>query len=46
MAALASRGTACGLVVTEFEPELDPGGTSALALARLVCRALDACLGS
>ena len=46
VAALASRGSACGLVVTEFEPELDPSGTSALALARLVCRALDVSLTS
>lgn len=46
VAALAEHGSACGLVVTEFEPELDPSGTSALALARLVCRALDASLDS
>ena len=40
MAALATRGSLEGLVVTEFEPELDPSGACALVLARLVCRAL------
>ena len=44
-AALAARGSLEGLVVTEFEPELDPKGTSALALARLICRVLQARLG-
>jgi agmatinase len=41
ISAFAARGSMQGLVVTEFEPELDPSGTSAAALARLVCRALD-----
>ena len=41
-AALAARGSLEGLVVTEYEPELDPHGTSAMVLARLVCRALEA----
>ena len=40
-AALAARGSLEGLVVTEFEPALDPGGTSALTLVRVLCRALD-----
>jgi agmatinase len=40
--ALAARGSIEGMVVTEFEPDLDVDGKSALALARLVCRALDA----
>jgi agmatinase len=40
-AALAARGTLEGMVVTEFEPELDPQGASALVLARLICRALE-----
>ena len=44
--ALAARGTLCGMVVTEFEPDLDAEGTSALTLARLVCRAIDLSLGS
>ena len=39
--ALAARGAFGGIVVTEYEPALDPSGTSALALARLLCRALD-----
>lgn len=39
--ALVARGRLAGLVITEFEPELDPSDTSALALARLACRALD-----
>lgn len=41
-AALATKGSLQGMVVTEFEPELDPNGTSAMALARLICRALEA----
>ncbi len=40
--ALAARGSLEGMVVTEFEPERDPDGTSATALARLVCRVLQA----
>ena len=44
-AALAARGSLQGMVVTEFEPELDPEGTSALTLARLICRVLEARLG-
>jgi agmatinase len=40
-AALAGRGSLEGLVVTEFEPALDPHGTSAVALVRVLCRALD-----
>jgi agmatinase len=40
-AALAARGSLVGLVVTEFEPTLDPDGRSALALARVLSRALD-----
>jgi agmatinase len=39
--ALSARGSLQGLVVTEFEPDLDPSGRSALTLARLVCRALE-----
>lgn len=39
--ALASHGRLAGLVVTEFEPALDPTGASARSLVRLVCRALD-----
>jgi hypothetical protein len=31
--------------MTEFEPDLDPEGTSALSLARLIGRALEARLG-
>jgi agmatinase len=45
IAALAARGAIDGLVVTEFEPDLDSSGTSALVLARVVCRALEARLG-
>jgi agmatinase len=41
ISAFAARGSLEGLVVTEFESELDPGGTCATALARLVCRAMD-----
>ena len=44
-AALAARGTLEGLVVTEFEPALDPEGTSALTLVRVLCRALEGRLG-
>lgn len=40
--ALAARGSLEGLVVTEFEPELDDDGTGALSLARLICRLLQA----
>jgi agmatinase len=43
-AALAARGTFGGMVVTEFEPELDAAGTAALALVRVICRALGAAL--
>jgi agmatinase len=43
--ALAARGSLEGMVVTELEPELDPAGTSATAVARLLCRALQARLG-
>ena len=43
---LATRGDLRGLVVTEFEPELDPSGMGALSLVRLVCRAIDARLGA
>ena len=39
-AALAARGSLEGMVVTEFEPELDPNGTAAMALVRILCRAL------
>ena len=42
---LAARGSLEGMVVTEFEPELDPAGTSATAVVRLLCRALQARLG-
>jgi agmatinase len=42
---LALRGALEGLVMTEFEPDLDPEGTSALSLARLIGRALEARLG-
>ena len=44
-AALGSRGSLEGLVLTEFEPELDPNGTSALVLVRVLCRALEGRLG-
>ncbi len=44
-AALAARGSLQGLVVTEFEPALDPDGTSALALVRVLCRAIDGRFG-
>jgi agmatinase len=40
-AALAARGRLQGLVVAELEPLLDPNGSSAMVLARLVCQALD-----
>ncbi|MFV2063335.1 MAG: arginase family protein [Chloroflexota bacterium] len=40
-ASLAERGSFRGLVVTEFEPELDPTGASALILVRLIGRLLD-----
>ncbi|MEX1294994.1 MAG: arginase family protein [Candidatus Limnocylindrales bacterium] len=45
IAALTDRGTLEGLVVTEFEPELDPTGTSAMAIVRILCRALEGRLG-
>jgi agmatinase len=45
LAELTARGSLEGIVVTEFEPELDPGGTSAMVLARILCRALEARLG-
>lgn len=45
LAALAVRGTLEGMVVTEFEPQLDAGGTSAGALVRILCRALEGRLG-
>ena len=38
---LAARGSLEGIVVTEFEPTLDPNGTSAIAVVRVLCRALD-----
>jgi arginase family enzyme len=41
-AAIAGRGSFQGMVVTEFEPELDRDGTSAMAIARVLCRALEA----
>ena len=44
-AALAARGSLQGLVVTEFEPELDPHGTAALNLARVICRVLEGRFG-
>ncbi len=44
-AALAARGSLEGVVVTEFEPELDPNGTSAMTLVRVLCRALEGRLG-
>jgi len=44
--AMTERARLTGLVLTEFEPELDPHGTDALALARLICRALEGRLGS
>lgn len=44
-AALATRGSLEGIVVTEYEPELDPHGTSAMAIVRVLCRALAARLG-
>jgi agmatinase len=45
LAALAARGSLEGIVVTEFEPDLDPTGTSALTLVRVLCRALEGRLG-
>lgn len=45
-AALASRGSLEGLVVTEFEPALDHDGTAATTLVRVLCRALEGRLGS
>lgn len=44
-AALAARGSLEGVVVTEFEPELDPTGTSAMALVRVLSRVLEGRLG-
>jgi agmatinase len=41
VAACGARGVLEGLVITEFEPELDPHGLSASELARVVCRVLD-----
>jgi agmatinase len=43
--ALAARGRLEGLVVTELEPDLDPHGTSAMALVRVLSRALEGRLG-
>lgn len=40
-AALAARGSLEGLVVSEFDPELDPTGASAVVLTRIICRVLD-----
>ena len=45
LGAMAERAALKGLVLTEFEPPLDPRGRDALDLARLVCRALDGGLG-
>jgi agmatinase len=45
IAGLAARGSLRGMVVTEFEPDLDDEGTSALTLVRLISRLLDASLG-
>jgi agmatinase len=42
---LGKRGSLRGLVITEFEPDLDSDGTSALILVRLISRLLDASLG-
>lgn len=44
--ALAARGRLEGMVVTEFEPELDPHGTSAMAVTRVICRVLEARLSA
>lgn len=41
-AALTRRGSLGGLVVTEFDPELDPTGASAMVVTRIICRVLDA----
>jgi agmatinase len=41
-AALARRGSLEGLVVTEFDPGLDPTGASAMVITRIICRVLDA----
>jgi agmatinase len=41
---LVGRGSFRGLVVTELEPSLDVNGISALTVARLICRVLDAAL--
>jgi agmatinase len=43
-AAMIGRGSFRGLVITELEPSLDVNGISALTVARLVCRVLDAAL--
>jgi agmatinase len=45
VAALGARGLFEGLVVTEFDPELDFHDLSASELARLTCRMLDVRLG-
>ena len=42
---LGRRGSWRGLVVTEYEPDLDPTGGSALILVRLITRLLDVGLG-
>jgi len=44
-AALASRGSLEGLVVTEFEPALDPEGKAAMTLVRVISRVLEGRLG-
>jgi agmatinase len=41
---LGQLGSLRGLVITEFEPDLDASGTSALILVRLISRLLDAAL--
>lgn len=45
-ARLVERGSLEGIVITEFESALDPHGTSAMALVRVLCRVLESRLGA
>jgi agmatinase len=42
---LVARGRFEGMVLTEYEPQLDPAGTAARELVRIICRTLDGVLG-
>lgn len=44
LAATARRASCRGLVVTEFEPDLDAHGISARVVTKLICRTLDEAL--